>query len=203
MTMNFGKTIKDAFARLLGTSEPPAPAAPAMTSVDRKDLTLCVIDEFDTKKRSNEFIAGRWAEIASALEEGFSVARPMNDLETELVGAVRTVEHAIRSAGTFDARITVPQATVETLVQKGALAYNAKNVLMARVGELPVALDRVEPPVLDASQETLRFKFPKNEDQERLLQRHDRLAMFALKSREALSRYSADAPSGPRPDAEA
>lgn len=203
MTMDLRKTIKDGFARLWGTAEAPAPVAPIMTSVDRKDLTLCVIDEFDTKKRSNEFIAGRWAEIASALEEGFSVARPMNDLETELVGAVRTVEQAIRSAGTFDARITLPQVTIETLVQKSALAYNAKNAIMARVGELPVALDRVEPPVLDASQETLRFKFPKNEDQERLLQRHDRLAMFALKSREALTRYSADAPSGPRPDAEA
>lgn len=200
--MDFTKTIRNAFAKLWGQSEAPAPAAPATISVDRKDLTLCVIDEFDTKKRSNEFIAGRWAEVANALEEGFSVMRPMNELETELVGAVRTVEQAIRSAGTFDARITVPQATIETLVQKGALAYNAKNAIMARVGELPIALDRVEPPVIDTAQETLRFRFPKNERQQTLLDRHDRLAMFALKSREALTRYSTDAAPGAHPDAE-
>lgn len=200
--MDIGKSIKAAFARLRGASEPQAPHPPATVSVDRKDLTLCVIDEFETKKRSNEFIAGRWAEIANILEETFSVAKPMNDLETGLVDSVRTVERAIREAGTFDARIEIPQKTVDTLVRTGALAYNAKNYIMARIGDLSLSLPMTEPPVVDPQRDAVYIPPRRSSETDGLLERHDRLAMFALKSREALTRYSADAAPGSRPGAE-
>jgi hypothetical protein len=192
-------SLKKAFSKLWGQDE--TPSFPATVDIDRKDLTLCVIDEFDTAKRSNAFIARRWGEIAEFVEDGLSSARPMNEQEAGFVGAILSVEQAMHMAGTFDPKIRVSRADVETLVRDAGIAYVAKNSLMARTGDLPLGPPDIEnlPP---ASRDILAVTFAISPEKQALLDKQDRLAMFVLKTRDALGPYVPEAGIDNRPAAE-
>lgn len=195
------ESLQKAFSRLLRRESGQSPAGPQFLDVDRKDLTLCVIDEFDTTKKTNAFIASNWGEIAQFVEDGLSAARPMNELEAGYVDAIRTVEQAIHQAGTFDPKIRVSKAALETLIRDGGFAYVAKNTLMARMGDLPLGPPDIEnlPP---ASRDILAVTFAVSPEKQDLLDKQDRLAMFVIKSRDALGRYVPEAAAQFQPAAE-
>ena len=192
-------SLKRAFSRLWGQDD--SPSFPATVDIDRKDLTLCVIDEFDTTKKPNAFIARRWGEIAEFVEDGLSAARPMNEQEAGFVDAILTVEQAMHMAGTFDPKIRVSRAAVETLVRDGGIAYVAKNSLIARTGDLPLSPPDIEnlPP---ASRDILAVTFAISPEKQALLDKQNRLAMFVLKTRDALGPYVPEAGIDNRPAAE-
>lgn len=195
------ESLQKAFSRLLRRESGQSPAEPQFLDVDRKDLTLCVIDEFDTTKKTNDFIASKWSEIAQFVEDGLSAARPMEELEAGYVDAIRTVEQAIHQAGTSDPKIRVSKAALETLVRDGGFAYVAKNTFMARMGDMPLSPPDIEnlPP---ASRDILAATFAVSPEKQNLLQKQERLAMFVIKSREALGRYVPEAAAQFQPAAE-
>ncbi|MCB1682552.1 MAG: hypothetical protein KDI65_11540 [Alphaproteobacteria bacterium] len=193
--MRVPEGIRKAFDRIFGPREPEG-MAPGTVSVDRKDLTLCVIDEFDTSKKTNAFIADRWAGVAQLMEEAFTTGREISERETYYVDAVRTVEQAIRQAGTFDARIDVSRSAIDTLVNDGDLAYAAKNIILAKVGgwndeEEPEEHGPIELTQADIENDLIPFPGLPERDQE-LLTQQNALAMFALKSRNVLDKYSSN-----------
>jgi len=194
-------SLQKAFSKLLGRESGQSPAGPQFLEVDRQALSLCVIDEIYSTRRSNGYIAGRWGETAEFIEDGLSAARPMNELEAGYVDAVRTVEQAIRQAGTSDPKIRVSKAALETLVRDGGFAYVAKNTLMARMGDLPLGPPDIEnlPP---ASRDILAVTFAVSPEKQDLLDKQDRLAMFVIKSRDALGRYVPEAAAQFQPAAE-
>ncbi len=195
------ESLQKAFSKLLRRESGQSPAGSQFLDVDRKDLTLCVIDEFDTTKKANDFIARKWSEIAQFVEDGLSAARPMNELEAGYVDAIRTVEQAIHQAGTFDPKIRVSKAALETLVRDGGFAYVAKNTFMARMGDTPFGvLGGME--IRQETVNTLEYDFTPSPEKAALVEKQDRLAMFVIKSREALGRYVPEAAAQFQPAAE-
>ena len=109
----------------------------AVVEMDRKALTIAVIKDFETKKRTGDAIAGMWDNIADLLVEGLGPEDEMDDREAEYVETVRSVAQIIRDTNTFSDRVSITQSHIDTLYAGRDLVYDAKNVIAATAAKLP------------------------------------------------------------------
>lgn len=192
--------LKHAFDRLLSVRE-AGPLSTRTVEVDRNELIQCVMNETATTEKTNAFIGSRWGEVAGFIEDGLSVARPLNELEAGYVDAIRTVEQAMFQAGSYDQKINVSRTALETLVRDSGLAYVAKNAFMARMGDMPFGVqDELE--ITQTSLDTTTIKFAPSPEKLALRQKQDRLAMFVINTRDALGPYVPETAAGIHPAAE-
>jgi len=109
----------------------------AIVEMGRKALTIAVIEDFETKKRTGNSIANMWDNIADLLVEGLGPEDEMDDREAEYVETVRSVAQIIRDTSTFSDTVDIPQSHIDILYPNRDIVHDAKNAIGQTASDLP------------------------------------------------------------------
>lgn len=176
-----------ALQNMMGQSPNATPVENPKVPIDRKILTLCILSETYTKKRTSAFIADKWKEISDLLEEGFSQIGEITPSQAKYLDAVKSVSTSIRNAGNFDAKIMIPQNEIDVLVSNHMMPYRAKQGLLQN---LKTVNEPVDIEIIDLPDGEWDFIAATSDDHNEIIDKQDKLALFAFKVFENLKGHA-------------
>lgn len=191
--------LKQAMNAVTGHAQDKEPQAPTMVSVDRNDLTISVIDEFSTKKRTGDALASMWDHVADLTEEGLSQYDGITDRQEAYLDTLRDIAAHIRETSSFSDTVELPQSHIDTITQNKDIIYRAKEGTKDIMQHLPSGVRGETYIAEDEFGEDGVFYEP-SEFENAITNRHNALATFAFKLDGTLGKYASTDVDGPQPD---
>lgn len=180
MTSKFTTLLGKAVSAVFGTDAAQSDNAPEIIEMDRKALTIAVIDDFETKKRTGDSIAHMWDNIADLMIEGLGPKEELSEEKAQFVDSIQAVAQAARDTNTFSDTIPVSQKDIDILFAGRDMVYAAKESIKEKVGDLPDGA-KGEYYIAEDDMGEEQLHRPISEFEQAIMDRQNQLAMFAFK----------------------
>lgn len=183
-------TFKDLLRKVFGNKADGNKAEPEdhNVEIDRRALTIAVIEDFETKKRTGSAIADMWDNIADLMIEGLGPQEDMSDKETEYVETIRSIAQIILKTNTFSDTVSIPQNHIDTLLRGRHMVYDAKEKIKEKTSELPQGA-KGQPYIAEDESGEEQVYFPRSEFEQAIYDRQNQLALFAFKLDDTFARH--------------